>query len=297
MDPKRALKILGLDDQSSADEIEQRFRALTSQLHPDRGGTNESMAELNEARFVALQATQPGQNLVPLEALNAAMTVAAIRQEERQTLDRRVEDMRKHMHSRSTSKYKRNRKIAGIFAGIAGAAIFLREEIPIDVLFPLSSVSYTLSLPPDEQAELNQWQADRDRSFSAMWSIMFLSIAANAGFAAWFLTTRIDKVNRELEDLEEQTGTKTLLYLFLQEILGEKIRAKWTLSDMVEAISQKETVPKKYVYAADQIGSMRFSQFLIDRALQLNLISVHDEIVQDELVEYYIVTAYRGENI
>ena len=58
---------------------------------------------------------------------------------------------------------------------------------------------------------------------------MFLSIAANAGFAAWFLTTRIDKVNRELEDLEEQTGTKTLLYLFLQEILGEKIRAKWTL--------------------------------------------------------------------
>ena len=230
------------------------------------------MAELNEARFVALQAIQPGQSLVPLETLNAALTVAAIRQEERQTLDTRVKNMRKHILSRSTSKYKRNRRIAGIFAAIAGVAIFLQKEIPIDMFYPLSSISDTVGLPSHQQEQINQWRAERDRSFSAAWNIMFLSVAFYAGFAAWLFTSRIDKVNRELEDLEEQTGTKTLLYLFLQEILGEKIRGKWTLIDMAEIISQKKTVPKKYLYSAGQIGSMRFSQFLIDRALQLNLI-------------------------
>ena len=296
MDTKRAFDILGLNSQSSPDEIEERFRTLTNQHHPDHGGTNESMAELNDARSVALQAFQAGTNLVPLEALNAAITAVSIRQEERQALERRVENMRKHLHSRSTRKYRRNRRIAGIFAAIAAAAIFLRQEIPTDMFYPVSSGPDFTIMASEEQEEYNRLRAEPDPQFAVMWNVMFFGIAIYSGLIAWFFTSRIEKVNRDLENLEEQLGTKTLLHLFLQEILGEKIRTKWTLNDMAESISLEETVPQKYRYVARQIGSLRFAQFLIDRALQLSLISVHDELVQNDLVEYYIVTVYGTES-
>ena len=296
MDTKQAFAVLGLDRQSSLEEIEERFRTLANQHHPDHGGEHESMAELNKARSVALRTLTLGTTLVPLEALNAAMTAVVMRQEERKILDRRVDNMRKQLYFRSTSKFRRNRRIAGMFIAIAAAAIFLSEKIPTNMLYQTISWEHLQTMESRERESYDSMRAEEGRRWTNLWNVMFFGVAVVAGLAAWFFTSHIDRVNHDLEDLEEQTGTKTLLHLFLQQILGEKIRMKWTLGEIAESISTGKNVPKKYRYTARQIGSIGLAQFLIDRALQLNLVSINEELVQDNFVEYYMVTAYAADD-
>lgn len=42
--------MLGLGQQFTADELQQAWKAAASTAHPDAGGTNEEMAQLNAAR-------------------------------------------------------------------------------------------------------------------------------------------------------------------------------------------------------------------------------------------------------
>ena len=44
-----ALDTLGLPAMVSYEDIKKRYRELSKQLHPDRGGEEESMAKINEA--------------------------------------------------------------------------------------------------------------------------------------------------------------------------------------------------------------------------------------------------------
>ncbi len=292
MDTNRAFEVLGLDRKSSAEDIEERFRTLANQHHPDRGGTNELMAQLNEARSVALGAIEYNTTLVPLEALNAAMTALADRQEKRQLLDRRIDSTTKHLHARSTSKYRRNRRVAGILSAVAAAAIFLGKEISIDMFVPIISPR-TSSVVSSEVTDRQEQEARQ--SFVAMWNTTLLGVALYAGLAAWFLSRRIDKVERDLDELEENTGTRTLLHVLLKEILQNKIQQRWTLDEFAELISQEVTVPERYRFAAQQIGSFRFAQLLLDRAQQLGLIAVQEEILEEIYVEFYCIAGTSGE--
>lgn len=49
-----ALKILGLNEGASADEIKSAYRRLMRQMHPDHGGSSWMAAKLNEAKKVLL---------------------------------------------------------------------------------------------------------------------------------------------------------------------------------------------------------------------------------------------------
>lgn len=49
--------VLGLQRGASADEIEAMYRVKARKAHPDNGGSNAAMAELNEARERALKET------------------------------------------------------------------------------------------------------------------------------------------------------------------------------------------------------------------------------------------------
>ena len=61
--PRDWRRVLGWDhknDLPTADMIEQRFRTLAKQRHPDTGGSETAMAELNAAREAALEAVGHG---------------------------------------------------------------------------------------------------------------------------------------------------------------------------------------------------------------------------------------------
>lgn len=53
--PMQWWQVLGVSPKASADEIDQAFRRKARLAHPDVGGSNAAMAELNKARAEALQ--------------------------------------------------------------------------------------------------------------------------------------------------------------------------------------------------------------------------------------------------
>jgi len=54
--PKAWHQVLGVSPAASRDEIERAFRILAKTAHPDAGGSNTAMAELNDARRQGLEA-------------------------------------------------------------------------------------------------------------------------------------------------------------------------------------------------------------------------------------------------
>jgi len=50
-----ALKVLGLEEGVSDEEIRATHRRLIQQTHPDKGGTNYLAAKINEAKDVLLR--------------------------------------------------------------------------------------------------------------------------------------------------------------------------------------------------------------------------------------------------
>jgi hypothetical protein len=53
--PWRAIFEFASDAVVTRDDIDRRFKALAMRLHPDRGGTQEGMAQLNQARDDAMR--------------------------------------------------------------------------------------------------------------------------------------------------------------------------------------------------------------------------------------------------
>jgi hypothetical protein len=51
-------EILGISQRSQIDEIENAFKKLAKECHPDRGGSTAMMAKLNEARAAAMKAAR-----------------------------------------------------------------------------------------------------------------------------------------------------------------------------------------------------------------------------------------------
>jgi hypothetical protein len=53
--PRSCWDVLGIEEGADDEEIEQAFRTKAKECHPDRGGSNELMAELTNARATAMK--------------------------------------------------------------------------------------------------------------------------------------------------------------------------------------------------------------------------------------------------
>lgn len=56
-DRARAQRMLGVPDNASAEDIREAHRRMAARLHPDRGGSDARLAEINAARDLLLQDT------------------------------------------------------------------------------------------------------------------------------------------------------------------------------------------------------------------------------------------------
>lgn len=294
MDTNQAFEILGLDPLTTPEEIEKRFRQLATERHPDHGGANEPMSELNEARSTALTALVHSRAMVPIDALHSAVELVATSHHKHQLAEKRVTKAQEDLKSRSTGTLRQYRRVAGVLAAVASAAVFLGNEIPADFLHTTPTrLLVTEGEPPPVavDSELQDRVDEYNRMMSRYWLFTWLSVAAYGGLGAWWFTRRIESMEHHLRDLEEETGTKTLLYKFLREILGDNIHGRWTLEELNAAIFQwQHTQSGPYAHAAIGLGSLRFAQYLMDRAQQVRLVTVREESDREGLTEYYQVT-------
>lgn len=65
MSDERAFELIGLPPTATEREVQRSYRTLALVRHPDRGGTAEAMAELNEAHEVALEAVREREEKKP----------------------------------------------------------------------------------------------------------------------------------------------------------------------------------------------------------------------------------------
>ena len=152
-----------------------------------------------------------------------------------------------------------------------------------------------------ETMDKNSYES-RKRDINRAEVLVSFVIGLFALVCAGLSTSRIDRVEREIRELEEQTETKTEMYILLQDILREKIHQSWTLREMADAISQWVGKPraarasghhKANEHVIRVMGLHRFAQILLDRAQQIGLVSVLEEFGQDGFVEHYSIASDR----
>ena len=385
MDFDAALTELDLELPTTADQIEERYKTLARTRHPDHGGTHESMSTLNKAREIALAGLELRKQLVPQEVAGIVATTLTHLEEQR-LLDVQIARRHEQLRLDSTNGLRRVRRTAVICGAILAAAIFFRQELPLEVFLPsqyailerilreqwprneseldelvirvAEGMDHTSRDPGDKAAYgssfmnslrifdlLNQGflqnktynktkqvvqdegdvvkQLDRmakevaldaegkgrlpnkyrervraaaeegRRELSRRLSMVFFGIALLSGTALWICTSRIEEVERQLQELQRFTATRTLLHQLLKEIIGDKVHGVWTLDDLAEAVSEWNSPVRAYRRVVKTMGAVGFAELLMEHGRRINLVTVQSEIIDGTFAEYYSVVTLK----
>jgi len=153
MDYKKAFSLLGLPTDSSLDDVEKAYKKLVPESHPDKGGSDEKMTALNEARNF-LREYFSGSNLPAIiQQFGIAvrdMNAIAINQ---RNIERKVEKATEDVRKTATDRLKNWRQIAIVFATISAAAIFLGKDIPKDIISSFQIKEVAIPTKVDEPKE------------------------------------------------------------------------------------------------------------------------------------------------
>ena len=384
MDIFAALNELGLKLPTTPYEIEERYKILASKRHPDRGGTHASMTALNNAKDVALASLESHGNLVSQQAI-APLADALSNLEEHRRLTEKLANSSEQLRLRSTNQLRRIRIGAAVCAAVFFAAIFVRQELPLEIVLPSR---YTIlfntvrAIFPENEADV-KWlrskihdsidaQKDdnvfnaytssylkvlgidyfleegflqystfkeykntlesgdfdeieemsdriaseitnkaesrkqfprkyRDRVLTAendmrthlerQLATIFFGVASICGAVLGIFSLLINYVESQLRDIQIQVSTRTQLHKLLKEILGQKVHNKWTLQEMVIAVSKWKSPVRAYRRVVKAVGSLGFAQFITDHAQRIDLVSVQSRMEEGSIVEYYMVNA------
>lgn len=288
MNKEKAFSVLGLNSSADSKQIERKFKSLARKCHPDHGGTDKSMAELNEARSVALEHLNSNNSLITYEALQNALVQVQEQQFAQQHLMTKASESRNEMLVRSTNKLRRFRKYALVLAAVSTAILFIGKDLPKDLI--------TMLAPPIDKTHLDASQVqaiemeidERGEEYSRMWSVLSLLLAGYAGGCAWYLSYRIDRAELELKDIEENTSTKQLMYRFLSHLLEHHITSQWTLNELILAV-ERYALLSEHRRLINDIGPFSFAKYLTDRAMAMGLVHAMEVMEEGVLIEHYLL--------
>ena len=141
-----------------------------------------------------------------------------------------------------------------------------------------------------EIAVQNRLSLEFSRRVTLSWSVTWLVLGSLAGAGSWWFGRCIATMEHDVNALEVGTGTRTLLYSVLANMLGDKIRGSWKLDQLVEALTKQEQKQERdgpYGIAIRARGALGFAEFLMDRALELGVVSTSEWSHQRDGGEYY----------
>ena len=133
MDTTGAASILGLSPDASKEEIDERFRDLAKQTHPDLGGSGVSMSTLLEARDAMLDARRQ-ESLPVSKDLELAIRTISVDARDQRIIENATREVRESVKREATGKSRRWRNIALVCTVVSSGAIFLSKDVPLDSL-------------------------------------------------------------------------------------------------------------------------------------------------------------------
>ena len=178
------------------------------------------------------------------------------------------EELRRHQNAVYTS-----------LAGVASAANQL-----------VLQVSREVRRLTNEVAVRNRYVAASSRTARRGWLWSWVLIGALAPVAMLWLRRRIEDIEEDIRDLEWHTETRTQLFNVLTDMLGDKVRQRWTPDDLIGSVAEyQHGKGSRYAAMVMALSAPGFAQFLMDRAQLAGLVAVSEMVVDGALVECYEV--------
>lgn len=303
MDKEEAFRKLGLPSNASRDEINSTFRERAQISHPDKGGDNNEMSELLEARDAALCSVESG--LVSVSELNKitdALTGIGIQNQQ-------IQSHKNLMNQIINERTHRNKfiKRLSLFTGSASALFFFvsNQLGTIDsIVFP--SPLNNLSL----------------KDATLIYALVF-------GLIYVVTSIRVTTIENAVEDINETLGNKKEYFQFLNGFNGiykDLFRVPTTpevgltkikfTEDILKRVVEKwlslsrhhlspfnpfkiilgtptETFPYNdlnFKNTVRYIGQTHFTRLFISKGIEMGILNEHEKIVEGELLIQYSLT-------
>lgn len=265
MEREQAYDVLGIDESVSVQEIEERFRELANEKHPDKGGSVGEIMELIEARNKVLDETASNM-LVPYQPSKAL----APRDPEHEQKKEQSQKTVNRVIRKQTSKYKRYKQVSKLLGGIIGFLTF------INLVFRVFGVM-------------------SDRRFNPIYLFLFIFREPQLteillfsliviGIFYWYLTTKVRNIELIITEVEEALDQKSNVVSVLSELdinlQQEQISAEEMEDTMEEWIDESdENSPIRKIFSimsinlnlrniARQIGSGDFNRIFIQKSIE-----------------------------
>ncbi len=258
MNVEKALKILGLQHPTTLEEVEERFQQLAKENHPDKGGDNEKMQELNVARDV-VRVSFNNQALTAISVVTDLIkknAEIARKQEIREDLS----DLTKVIKQIPQNQLIIFRNLSIIVTAIAAGLIFFGKDV----------------LPKDFQ-----------------YSVLFTIIGAVALFAAGVVNEKVRRYGVQIDELKKFLSQKKRFLELISEILPEWKNSKWSFNDLEDAVydwirsKAKSNIVEKKVRDTDDMNQPTLKQLVNKHPLSSeDIMNIRRKIIKLFLSEW-----------
>jgi hypothetical protein len=255
MELSEALELFEFESKFSETDIDLKFKELAAKHHPDRGGNTEKMAKVNIAKAALSHSLNLGKSLVPIEAIkdiviatNKGIAAYEEKREASKAAATRIVDIH-------TSQPKKLKKMATIFGGIAAAGVFLGKDIPEKFYEGLGGAA------PE---------------YSAMFTVVGLGIGMYAAIFWWILDAKINRIEQETKDLENNLNDKVYLVDLIHQTLEGLAESSFDKDDLDRGL-ERWSHEKEYRYTSlskliRDAGERELSQLIIAKGLESEIL-------------------------
>jgi DnaJ domain len=285
MEKAEALRVLGLDESATDDEVKAAFRRLVRQVHPDTGGGQPAdVQRLEEARDAALS---PGGALIPVNQVKDLILVSQEplqRQLERQGRQADREATFKQVVRAQTSRLRQAQRDRTAYAGLAAGVAAVSQVIRA---VPAGNAGSTGSV------------------VASVLLAAFGLLAAMLAIMAWRASQHVRLIEEAVEDANDTLSSRPSFVATFREITGGSEATTWTSEELKELIyswSAGRTVheaavsmsyligrgdPLPLSALAHEIRPADFLKLLLAKGRELELLQVDESWDDGRLVERY----------
>lgn len=265
-----ALNLLGLKEESKAEDLDEKYRVLAASAHPDKGGSDEEMQRLNVARDIVSASYKSRSALIPIDAIKEIVIATNKGIAEYESKKGRSKLFTTRIVDINTSRPKKLRRMAALFGGVSAASIFLGKDIPREYF------GYVEGVNP---------------GIAPIVAVLFLSIAFYATVIWWFLDIKIKRIQQDTEDLEFGLNDKVYYVDLIHQILGGIVEKSWSKKQLEQSLqgwaAQEEYRSTTLARLINDAGPVDISNLILAKGIEIDVLRKETEAENKRLRELY----------